>query len=99
MKFENKALKVSFEINDVLTVPMQLMYWGMVDEADGMSKFLQLWNGARVLVEKGTWKCEFLDDPLAALTEETDPYLTAVIVWVGKEVYKYITELEKVPND
>ena len=79
MKFENKDLKVSFEVDDVITVPMQLMYWGMIDEAAGMSKFLKRWNAARSIISE--WKCEAFKDCLASYSEETDPTVTAVIMW------------------
>lgn len=97
MKFENKDLKVSFKIDDVITVPVQLMYWSGIDEASGMAKYIMRWSAARILVKD--WKCKVFKDPLAAFNDETDPRITAVIMWAGQEVYEYIEGLTKVPND
>ncbi len=97
MKFENKDLKVSFEIDDVITVPIQLMYWGAIDEAAGMAKFLRRWNAARMIINE--WKCKSFKDHQAAYDEETDPTVTAVIMWVSQQVYEYIEGLTKVPNE
>ena len=97
MKFEKKELKLSFEIDDVITVPMQLMYWGMIDEANGMAKFVMRWNAARILVKE--WKFKPYPDPLAAFADKSDPAITAAIMWASQEVYDYITGLTEVPND
>jgi hypothetical protein len=99
VKFENKDLKVSFEIDDVITVPVQLMYWGAIDEAAGLAKFMKRWNGARMIVKEGSWKCKAFKDHLAAFNDETDPTITAIIMWSAQVVYDYITGLTDFPND
>ena len=97
MKFEKKEIGLSFEVDDVITVPTQLMYWGAIDEASGMAKFIMRWNAARMLVKE--WKFKVFPDPTAAFAEATDPAITAGIMWASQQVYDYITGLTKVPND
>ncbi len=92
MKFENKELKVTFEIPDVITVRQQLKYMSYVRFTLGEEHYLALWEGAKLLMTE--WECESIPKLAKYDLDKAEDFAdTHIIIWVGNQVSAHVFEL------
>ena len=89
---------VRFTIPEKPTVRQQLAYLGEASVLPSAEMFLRLWEGAVALIED--WECKLLPDlQKIDIDELNDPQVTEIILWVGMECRKRMSELDNIPKN
>lgn len=96
-EFADEERGVRFTLPDKITVRGQLRYFGALNDPELEGSYERYWEAAKALIEN--WKCKLVPDINIDLDKITDPEITGVILWAGRQVMAHFGELEKVSKN
>lgn len=80
------------------TVRQQTEYYALAAQGPTKDLFIRYWDAAQALIAE--WECAAIPDRSKLdVDAETNPNVTAIMIWVGLEVKRHVDALETIPKN